>query len=73
MRYQFADKFNKEVIIKPTYKSVDFYQGGFFEMRRKLEKSLNQFRGAYSEYRTRTDGLENNDAIRVMWDYIELI
>ena len=72
MQYPIAIKFKNGELAKPTSRKEVFYIGGFFAMKERLKTALRPFPGAFTEYSSRTEDLNNPESIAVMWEYIRI-
>jgi len=72
LSWPMADKFNAGNLTKPVLRKGEFYSGGFFAMKKRVEAALFPFPGAYAEFASRTENLSVADAALVMFDYIEV-
>jgi hypothetical protein len=73
MVYPIAEGFKNGTLIKPTVSKEVFYQGGLLVMQKRFREHMKPFRGAYSEFLSRSDGLDYSDVVYVMWDYLSLV
>ena len=72
LTYPIAEKFKDETFIKPTLKKTEFYKGGVLAMQKRFQRSLIPFHGAFAEFVSRTEGLDNSSTVAIMWEYIRL-
>lgn len=68
-----AQKFANNEYVKPIFKKEEFYKGGFFAMKKRLQSALITFPNAYLEFERRTDELPIADSIAIMRDYIQVV